>query len=72
MGLTMCYTITYQVLCRESTMADHHHHHHGHAGHAHPPVSISPSILRLSVVERLMAVSVLIALLWAAVYWVMR
>ncbi len=48
-------------------MADHHHD-HSHA----EPVSIAPSILRLSVPERLMAVSVLIALLWAAVFWVMR
>ena len=55
-------------------MAEHHHqhHHHGHAGHAHPAASIAPSILRLSAAERLAAVSVLIALLWAAVYWVMR
>jgi hypothetical protein len=33
------------------------------------PVSVSPSILRLSVWQRLAAVSVLIALIWAAVYW---
>ena len=32
-------------------MASHHHHHP--AGHAHPPASVSPSILRLSAVERL-------------------
>jgi hypothetical protein len=49
-------------------MAHHHHHNHGHA----EPVSIAPSILRLSAAERLMAVSVLIAALWLAVYWVMR
>ena len=31
---------------------DHHHH---HPGEGHPPASISPSILRLSAVERLAA-----------------
>jgi hypothetical protein len=50
----------------------HSHHHHHHAGHTHPPAVVSLSILRLSAAERLMAVSVLIAALWAAVYWVMR
>jgi hypothetical protein len=39
-------------------------HHHGSE-----PVSISPSILRLSVWQRLSAVSLLIALIWATVYW---
>jgi hypothetical protein len=41
-------------------MADHHH---------SEPISVSPSILRLSVSQRLLAVSVLIALIWTAVYW---
>ena len=49
-------------------MSDRRHHHHNHA----EAVSVSPSILRLSAAERLLAVSVLIALLWAAVFWVMR
>jgi hypothetical protein len=50
-----------------------HDHHHHPAGHHHAePVSIAPSILRLSVLERLAAVSIVIALLWAAVYWAMR
>jgi len=49
-------------------MTEHHHHHHPH-GHAHPPTAVAPSILRLSVLERLAAVSVLIGLIWAAVYW---
>jgi hypothetical protein len=53
------------------THHDHDHHHH-HPGRGHPPASVAPSILRLSAPERLMAVSVLIAALWAAVYWVMR
>jgi hypothetical protein len=33
------------------------------------PVSVSPSILRMSAVERLLAVAVVIAALWAAVRW---
>jgi hypothetical protein len=48
-----------------------HHHHHHRPGEGHPPASISPSILRLSAVERLAAAGVLIALIWAAVLWAM-
>ena len=44
-------------------------HAHPHPGHTHPPATVSPSILRLSALERLAAVAVLIALLWGAVYW---
>ena len=47
-------------------MSQHHHHHHP-LGHAHPPAAIAPSILRLSVFERLVVVSALIAAIWAAV-----
>ena len=50
---------------------EHHHHHHHHPGEGHPPASISPSILRLSAVERLAAAAVLIVLIWAAVFWAM-
>ncbi len=46
-------------------MSDHAHHHH--PGHAHPPATVSPSILRLSALERLAAVAVLIVALWGAV-----
>ena len=56
-----CDTITF-------SMEPHHHH---HPGHAHPPATISPSILRLSALERLAAVTVLIAALWGAVIWAM-
>ena len=45
--------------------------HHHHPGHAHPPVSVAPSILRMSVWERLAAVSVVIVLLWVVVEWAM-
>ena len=46
-------------------------HPHHHAGHAHPPARVAPSILRLSALERLAAVAVLIAALWGAVVWAM-
>jgi len=49
-------------------MAPHHHH---HPGHGHPPVTVSPSILRLSALERLAAAAVLIVALWCAVLWAM-
>jgi hypothetical protein len=51
-----------------SSMESHPHHHH-HPGRAHPPATVSPSILRLSAVERLAAVAVLNAALWGAVLW---
>jgi hypothetical protein len=47
------------------------HHHHHHPGEGHPPASISPSILRLSAVERLAAAGVVIVLIWTAVFWAM-
>ena len=47
----------------------HEHHHHHPQGQAHPPVAIAPSILRLSVVERLGIAFWLIAVIWAAVFW---
>ena len=40
-------------------------------GHRHHPVSVLPSILRLSAWERLAAVGLVIAALWAAVLWAM-
>jgi hypothetical protein len=53
------------------TMTQHHHHHHPH-GHAHPPAAIGPSILRLSVLQRLAVAAVLTALVWTAVLWAMH
>jgi hypothetical protein len=44
-------------------------HHHHHPDHAHPPLRMSPSILRLSAAERLAGVAVIAALLWVAVIW---
>jgi len=42
------------------------HHHHGET---HPPPTITPSLLRLSVPQRIAVAGVLIALIWAAVLW---
>ena len=50
---------------------DHHHHHHPQ-GQAHPPAAVAASILRLSVMERLGIALVLIAVIWAAVFWAMQ
>jgi hypothetical protein len=48
----------------------HHHHHHG-PDQGHPAAVVSPSILRMSAVERLAAAGVVIAVIWAAVLWAM-
>jgi hypothetical protein len=46
-------------------------HHHHHPGHAHPSPRVAPSLLRLSVIGRLVVVAVLMAMLWGAVIWAM-
>jgi hypothetical protein len=51
-------------------MSEHHHHHHD-SGHAHPPAPVHPSILRLSVQERVAVVALVIAVLWGIVFWAM-
>jgi hypothetical protein len=43
------------------------YHHHG--GAPHPSPAISPSLLRLSVSQRLTFAGVLIALIWGAFWW---
>jgi len=48
-----------------------HHHHHG-PGQGHPPATVSPSMLRMSVAERLAVAATLIVLLWGAVFWAMQ
>jgi hypothetical protein len=48
------------------------HHHHHRSGEGHPPASVAPSILRLSVLQRLAIAASLIALLWGAVLWAMK
>jgi hypothetical protein len=45
--------------------------HHHHPGHAHPPASVHPSIMRLSAPERLAAATLVIVVLWGVVYWAM-
>jgi hypothetical protein len=47
-------------------------HRHSHPGRGHAPASVSPSILRLSVLERLAVAAGLSAILWVAVVWAMR
>ena len=49
-----------------------HPHHQHRPGHGHPPAAVSPSILRMSVVQRLAIAAALIALLWAGVLLAMK
>jgi hypothetical protein len=52
---------------------EHHHHSHHHPqGQAHPPAAVAPSILRLSVIERLGIAILLISVIWSAVFWAIR
>jgi hypothetical protein len=46
-----------------------HPHHHHHPGHSHPAAAITPSILRMSVGQRLAAAAVVVALIWGVVLW---
>jgi hypothetical protein len=50
-------------------MPTNHPHHHDHPGQGHPPATIAPSILRMSVFERLTMAAAMIALLWGVVFW---
>jgi hypothetical protein len=52
-------------------MPTHPQHHHHPPGQGHPPAAVSPSILRMSIAERLAIAVALIALLWGAVVWAM-
>jgi hypothetical protein len=47
-------------------------HHHHPPGQGHPPASIRPSVLLMSVFERLTLAAVLIVMLWAVVIWAMK
>jgi hypothetical protein len=42
-------------------------HHHG--AETHPAASVSPSLLRLSALERIAVAAAMIALIWGAVWW---
>jgi hypothetical protein len=44
-------------------------HHHHEPGHAHPAALLSPSLLRMSIWQRLAAAIALSAVLWLAVAW---
>jgi hypothetical protein len=59
----------YYNIHRQSTFKTAMTHHHHAPGHAHPPASVSPSILRLSAWERLSVAAVIIVVLWGAVAW---
>lgn len=54
-----------RVLPRQMT------HHHHHPEHVHPSPKLSPSLLRLSVPERLAVAGMLIVLLWLSALWAM-
>jgi hypothetical protein len=43
--------------------------HHPHRAGAHPSPALSPSLLRLSALQRLSIAGFLIALIWAAAFW---
>ncbi|MCC6887825.1 MAG: hypothetical protein IT536_04750 [Hyphomicrobiales bacterium] len=49
----------------------HLHRHHHSPGEGHPPARATPSILRLSLPERLAAAGLFIAVIWAGVWWAM-
>ncbi len=44
---------------------------HTHDHHHHPHPTARPSILRLSVLQRIIAAAVVIVALWAAIFWAM-
>ena len=50
-------------------MTEHHHH---PSGAAHPSPAVSPSLLRLSALQRLGIAAALIVLIWAAALWAMH
>jgi hypothetical protein len=65
-----------EMLYYNINMSEHRHvpgtHHPHHPGHVHPPASVSLSILRMSVLQRLSFAAGLIALIWAATFWAMQ
>jgi len=66
------YNITGRSRLSAIQMTHHDAHHHHHPGEAHPSAQAAPSLLRMSVAERLAGAAVVIALLWSAVLWAMR
>lgn len=57
---------TAQGLSYTETMSHHHH----EAGHGHPARTASPSLLRISAVERLIAALAIAGVLWITTWWV--
>lgn len=59
---------------------DHHHHAHDHRAHdaqqlgsvRAQPIAPAPSLIQLSVPQRLAAAGVLSALIWAGVWWALH
>jgi hypothetical protein len=47
------------------------HHHHQHDA-PHPSAAIRASLLRLSAAQRLAIAGIVIALLWASLWWAIR
>jgi hypothetical protein len=47
-----------------------HHHHQDDA--PHPSAAVGASLLRFSAVQRLAIAAIVIALLWAALWWAIR
>jgi hypothetical protein len=43
--------------------------HHHHPDHAHPSPPVPPSLMRLSLGGRLIAVGVVVLLVWTLVFW---
>jgi hypothetical protein len=71
-GMTKVEMLYYNKMAEPMPTDVHTHHHHHHpAGAGHPPASVSPSILRLSAVERLAVAGAAIVLIWLAVFWAM-
>jgi hypothetical protein len=66
-----CYISAAPVPLKYDMPAQHPHHHH-HPGAGHPPATVSPSILRMSMVERLGLAAVMIAALWGMVFWAVK
>jgi hypothetical protein len=44
---------------------------HSHTHHRPHPVMVSPSILRMSALQRLAVAGAVVAVIWAAVFWAM-
>jgi len=60
------------MLYYNTPMSDHSRHHHHHPGHVHPPAAIGASILRQSAAGRLAVAGVIVAAIWAVIFWAMR